>query len=134
MSTLIFVYGSLKSSSYNYKFFLSDYDMVMSTTTTEKYLMVETKDFPYLCLSSSDDSLDLLKKKVRGEVYRVDEHTIGRLDRLEGYPRHYDKTEIQVDGMDEMVTVYHHDLTLGLSYITNFTPKNRNGEFEWHEN
>jgi len=87
LSYLVFVYGTLKRGFWN-NYLLEDAEFLGEGTTLEKFKLF-TVGFPYAVPDKSGLPL-------RGEVYRVCKGTLKRLDRLEGYPSHYRRKEVEV--------------------------------------
>lgn len=82
----VFVYGTLKSHHSNSGYlaeskFLGDY-------FARDMHLINTIGFPY---AYEEEGLEAI-----GELYEVDKATMRSLDRLEGYPDHYDRKEVTV--------------------------------------
>jgi len=78
----VFVYGTLKSSSWNHRY-LAEAEFICKATTQHKYVM-------------RDIGIPILMPHVggypvRGELYEVDNATLARLDRLENHPTRYQR-------------------------------------------
>lgn len=87
----VFVYGTLKKGFSNHSR-LKRASFINSYITLDKFAMIGNGlPFPYLITEDSSDG-----HNVKGEVYKVDKHTMTSLDTLEGYPYHYDRKLIQV--------------------------------------
>jgi gamma-glutamylcyclotransferase (GGCT)/AIG2-like uncharacterized protein YtfP len=90
LKRLVFVYGTLKRGFWN-NYLLEGSELLGEGTTLERFSLY-TVGFPYAVPDGGGLPL-------RGEVYRVDEETLKRLDALEGYPNHYKRklTEVKLD-------------------------------------
>ena len=83
----LFVYGSLKRGFPNH-YFLRDSYFVSLAKTVERYsLYVDVYPFVY-----PRDSVS----PIHGEVYKVDDNTLYRLDALEGHPHLSRREQIEV--------------------------------------
>lgn len=92
--TKVFVYGTLKQGFNNHPLIAAS-NFLFSATSVAKWCMIgEDMPFPYLL--KQDYRGDLGGLNIKGEVYEVDDDTLARLDRLEGYPTHYTKVPIIV--------------------------------------
>ena len=87
-SIFVFVYGSLKSGHYNHSL-LSNSVFVSNHITEPKFTLVDLGAFPAV-LSHGATS-------IQGELYKVTEKTLAELDKLEGYPKYYDRMKILTD-------------------------------------
>jgi gamma-glutamylcyclotransferase (GGCT)/AIG2-like uncharacterized protein YtfP len=97
--TLVGVYGTLKRGEGNHRL-LSTSELVTTSLTPPNYGLVDLGAFPGL-IPGED--------KVVIEVYKVNNHTLSRLDSLEGHPTFYERKEVDVvvNGNTEKVWVYH---------------------------
>lgn len=91
MNQLVFVYGSLKKGYGNHPI-LGNSEFIGKAKTYLEFQMYSFGGFP--ALVSGDKSYE-------GEIYSVDEDTMVRLDRLEGYPHFYTRKEHNVIINDE---------------------------------
>lgn len=90
-TTLVFVYGTLKEGFSNNLYYMYNADFIDAGTSVEKYAMIgKDMAFPYLLGLHKDGH------NIKGELYEVSPTTLKRLDQLEGYPVHYDKTTIDI--------------------------------------
>jgi gamma-glutamylcyclotransferase (GGCT)/AIG2-like uncharacterized protein YtfP len=85
----IAVYGTLKYGLSNYRNYLTESSFAGSGVTKEKYPLI-IKGLPYM-----------IKEKGKGhnvevDVFNVDDDTLARLDRLEGHPKWYKRSEIMI--------------------------------------
>lgn len=83
----VFAYGTLKRDFPNH-FFLRQSNYVGQGRTVERYALF-ADEFPFVYPGDA-------VCRIRGEVYKVDGHTLERLDTLEGHPDHYRRSEIEV--------------------------------------
>lgn len=102
MSThLVFTYGSLKTGFHNHRL-LTDYGATpLGVATTDgRYLLLKGAAFPFLI---NPEHLTVLSHlggvlgRVAGELYRVDDACLARLDALESHPRFYRREVITVN-------------------------------------
>lgn len=86
MNQLVFVYGSLKKGYGNHPI-LGNSECLGGAVTKLQFQMHSFGGFPALVKGD---------KSYQGEVYLVDEATMVRLDRLEGYPHFYTRQQYEV--------------------------------------
>ena len=87
----VFVYGTLKQGFEN-NHLLAESEFIGNGITKCMYPMVAiVKAYPYLIDDENHG------KFVKGEVYKIDKNTLNKLDRLEGYPEHYNRRNITVN-------------------------------------
>ena len=87
----VFVYGTLKHGFSNHFYYMTDSDYVDDAFTLEKHAMIgENNAFPYVL------GVNEAGHHIKGEVYEVPASSLSRLDRLEGYPTHYDRVPTEV--------------------------------------
>ena len=87
----VFVYGTLKHGFSNHFYYMTDSDYVDDAFTLEKHAMIgEGNPFPYVL------GVNEAGHHIKGEVYEVPASSLSRLDRLEGYPTHYDRVPTEV--------------------------------------
>ena len=105
---LVFVYGSLKQGYHNHDVIAFDfdnharnkgYDYLGKTKTVDKFTMYDMGSFPAI-------SFDENGKHVTGELYAVDDATLDLIDVLEGYPDHYDRKEVELEGIEVKAWIY----------------------------
>jgi len=88
----VFVYGSLRQGHGNHVLLEQDGAEYVSTHRVRlPFFMISLGGFPGLI---KDDS----GHYITGEIYRVDEHVMSDLDRLEGFPSFYNREQIEIDG------------------------------------
>lgn len=81
--TKVFVYGSLREGLHNHPL-IADSRKVGEYRLELPFTMYSLGGYPALI----DNEVTNL---ITGEVYEIDQPTFMRLDRLEGYPRYYDR-------------------------------------------
>jgi len=85
--TLVFVYGTLMTGRANHDHFLKN-SIKMGEGRAFGFALYELGSFPGIKLKK--------KTHVLGELYLVDQRTLGRLDKLEGIGDLYDRVEVEV--------------------------------------
>lgn len=91
MTHRVFVYGTLLSGFHNHERCLRTGKRLGATRTANAhYRMVDVNYFPGVFLDGTD--------AIVGEVYEVDDRTMERLDRLEGFPFMYTRVEVDLEG------------------------------------
>ena len=86
----VFVYGTLKRGFSNH-YFLEDAKFIAKATTKEKFPMVNIiQAYPYIINDVGNGH------NVEGELYKIDDVILGKLDVLEGYPEHYDRCRVAI--------------------------------------
>lgn len=103
--TLVFVYGTLKKGYSNHRLLESSRFVNNATSIMRLAMTGEGKAFPYV------HGYDPKGYQIKGEVYEVTPEVMKRLDTLEGYPYHYDRTEMwfQVGAQMKKAWIYHTD-------------------------
>lgn len=86
MKNLVFVYGSLKQGFGNHSL-LADSTKLGTHVTPPEYSMYSLGAYPYVKVGGYT--------AIHGEVYEVDDETMGDLDRLEGVPVFYNRHPIK---------------------------------------
>lgn len=86
----VFVYGSLRKGLSNHKLLLSS-EFIDEFTSEEDFQMIyyKTKKFPYLL---NDFIINLPTTKIKGEIYKISDNVLRRLDSLESHPDLYKRT------------------------------------------
>ena len=84
---LIFVYGTLKKHHHNH-YLVEGSEFLGPAKTLRKYSLYES-GIPYVIENDQTS-------EIHGEVYRVDDLTLERLDQLEGHPDWYERKEVEV--------------------------------------
>ena len=113
---LIFAYGTLKKGYHNH-YLLENSEYLGEHVTEEQYTMYSAGGFPIVEREGSNS--------IPGEVYRVDDTTLSRLNRLEGCtgiqydPNNwYDFDVIQTEFGDAMMYVQNKNSNKNLKQIT----------------
>jgi len=88
----VFVYGSLKKGYWNNSLLKESQLLFEATTVYGGYGMVDLGSFPAV-IKGGDF-------RVSGEVYKVDDRTLQRLDALEGNGSFYNREEVLVEPLD----------------------------------
>lgn len=83
---LVFVYGTLKRGHGNYH--LLEASTYIGQALTMESFTLYGDGIPYCCREGH------APLPVRGELYRVSDEALARLDRLEGVPHHYQRTTV----------------------------------------
>lgn len=100
MTTKVFTYGSLKRGYYN-NCLLSEAAFINEGATANAEFTMYDGGFPYVRTGGSGS--------IFGEVWEVDDHTLSRLDQLEGVPHHYVRHTANIaleDGSIETCLMY----------------------------
>ena len=95
----VFVYGTLKKG-YGNSGLLSGAKF-LGVDAVEDHLLILPSFFPYAFPWKSGT--------IYGEVYEVDEPTLRSLDRLEGYPTHYQRKQVETTNGHKDVYMYYLD-------------------------
>lgn len=101
----VFVYGTLKKG-YNNNYLLSTSKYLGEYVTKDKFGMDSYVYYPAIFKTDS-----INKGYIVGELYEVEDHIMPYLDKLEGYPNHFDRQEIIVEdggGNEEKALVYYY--------------------------
>jgi len=94
---LVFVYGTLLSGLFN-NVYLTESNLIGEYETAPEYEMLDNGMYPAI-----KEGAD----KIKGEVYEVDNATMGALDALESIAYDdYKKEEINIKGVDRPVYIY----------------------------
>ena len=87
--TTIFVYGTLREGSGNWRGLLAPLKGV-DAKTNKKYRMLSHGGFPAVYKAEENGV------QITGELFVIDDSTLGEVDRLEGNPTWYNREEIKV--------------------------------------
>lgn len=98
MSTCLFVYGTLKHGQCNHPL-LAGQTFLGEARTAPRYWLYDAG--PHPCLVEATDGV-----AVRGELWRVDDATLARLDLLEEIPDLFDRRSVQIQGQPNHVIAY----------------------------
>lgn len=101
MSThLVFVYGSLKTGFHNHRLLTDCGATPLGVAVTDgRYLLLKGAAFPFLIKPADLPNVDISAwcAPVAGELYRVNDACLARLDQLEGHPEFYRRETITVN-------------------------------------
>lgn len=103
---LVFVYGTLKRGLGNHRVLKRGGAEFIGEDSMVGFDLYDMEWFP--CVVPNEDPSSV----VRGEVFRVDDETMRRLDQLEGYPHHYDRAQRATMGGHD-AWIYHYDSPRG---------------------
>ena len=92
---LVFVYGTLRQEEVNHDLLVRAH-FVAEARTEPCFDLFDLGAFP--AMSTGGETA------VLGEVYAVDEATLARLDRLEGHPSFYQRTQVRLEDGREVQT------------------------------
>jgi gamma-glutamylaminecyclotransferase len=92
---LVFTYGTLLRGESNHDLLLRA-RFVAEARTEPCFELFDLGPFP--AMSTGGETA------VVGEIYAVDDATLARLDHLEGHPRLYQRTQIRLEGGQEVQT------------------------------
>ena len=110
----IFVYGTLKSSSWNHG--LIQHCKKLCDHTVIGFELLENK-IPFMIRTNNPED------RVRGEIYECDDRTVESMDRLEGHPDWYRReivSRIPLNGLPVEVQ--------GYTYISFISPQARHAK------
>lgn len=130
---LVFVYGTLKYGHGNWRWALFDQTYLGRDVTEDTYILGDV-GFPY-CFPKSTFNVEMtetvshLFKPVVGDVFSVNEEAMERLDRLEGYPSHYNRIRINTRGGHECWMYVQEDASA--IYSCYQCDETQEGEWEW---
>ncbi len=119
----IFVYGTLRKDWWNHRF-IENADFIDNGVTKDRYIM-HAHAYPMLSRKVQDTH-------IIGEYYLISKKEFATLDRLEGYPDHYDRARVDVrltSGDVVNAWVYFNDDIDGYGYGTAHVPS---GDFADH--
>lgn len=98
---LVFVYGSLRNGFHNHVY-LKDAEFIGNFQTLEKFYMYSYRSYsyPYIIREKLENSI-FDPVQIKGEVYKIDETILKRLDILEGNPDFYKRQSIYVESLSD---------------------------------
>ncbi len=88
MQHLLFVYGTLKKKFPNHHY-LSDAVYKGQARTEKRYALFESGALPFACKMPEI-------APVQGELYKIDDNTLKRIDKLEGHPIFYKREQVPI--------------------------------------
>jgi len=124
MTTLVFVYGTLKKSFPNHYLLegKDDVEFISDGVTVDKYPMVI--DSPYKIPFILNDVGK--GANIKGEIYKVGKTALAALDKLEDHPNLYKRTDIKVSTIKDSSIVAEQDsantVTCGCYILHDFKP------------
>ena len=98
MKTLFFLYGTLKRGYHNHHL-MDGQEYVGPVQTLPRYRLLDSGSYPCLV----DDGAGVA---VRGELWRVDEAALARLDRFEEVGHTFERRGVALEGVAEAVFAY----------------------------
>ena len=98
MNNYVFVYGTLKRGFGN-SVLLNEAEFVQEAVTSPEFTMRSLGFFPGVQLVG--------ETPISGEIYKVTDLELKRLDRLEGYPNFYNRKQIEIPGVDVRPWMYY---------------------------
>lgn len=129
MSTpFVFVYGTLKRGGSNNRLLSSSKFITVAESVTESHLF-NLGGFP--CWNPTSPLSDALRAPVRGEIWEVTEEDLKRLDRLEGHPDFFYRS--QMNFVHDYKTYRAWVYFLEEPHATNLCPIVK-GAYEWNTN
>lgn len=99
MATLLFLYGTLKRGQRNHAL-LAGQEYLGPASTPPRFVLYHCGPYPGLVLADNEGVA------VDGELWRVDDETLRRLDTLEQVPTVFDRREISLPDRDGPVFAY----------------------------
>lgn len=94
-TTRVFTYGTLMTGQPNHRL-LVNARRIGAARTEPRYDLLDLGAFPGMATGGATS--------IAGEVYEVDRPTLARLDRLEGHPRFYIRSQIRLENGEEVAT------------------------------
>ena len=85
----LFTYGTLKKGHYNN--YLLNGAEYLGSSKIKGYQCINSPGFPYAIKAKDDSSI------IIGDVFEIERHHLSTTDRLEGYPIHYNRSEVETD-------------------------------------
>lgn len=97
----IFVYGSLKKGFHNSEL-LEDCVFLGEFKTKDYFRMLDLGSYPAVYFDESGF-------RVTGELYEIEDDMLRQVDYLEGYPKFYNRIEIELYDSEEKAFIYYFD-------------------------
>jgi gamma-glutamylaminecyclotransferase len=97
----VFVYGSLKKGFHNSEL-LEDAVFLGEFKTKDYFKMLDLGSYPAIYFDEEGF-------RVRGELYEIDEDMQRQLDYLEGYPKFYNRKEVDLVDFGDKASIYFFD-------------------------
>lgn len=98
-SDMVFVYGSLKQG-FHLHGCMKDATFIMSSMTKKASFNLFTPNDAWPAITMPG------KRKIKGEVYKVTEEQLKRLDEVEGVPHLYERKLVKIRGIAGLCNVY----------------------------
>lgn len=86
---LVFVYGTLKRGFYNHDLLEKSKGNYLGLSEVFGYGCINRPGFPFAVKNN--------RRKVKGEVFKIPDDSLARLDALEGYPNMYTRSLVETD-------------------------------------
>ena len=114
---VLFVYGTLKRACHNYPYLQRFTHRFLSEANLGKEYSLFVSFLPFLVQTPGDGA--------EGELFLVDKTTLDALDRLEGHPHNYKRTQVNVrtkEGkqVQAWAYIFQRELPPGCRRVTNF--------------
>jgi gamma-glutamylaminecyclotransferase len=93
----VFVYGTLRRGEGNHRL-LEHVKLLASVKTAPIYTLISLGGCPGLLANG--------KTAITGELYEVDTSTLARLDELEGHPRLYQRSAVEIEDHPSAVAYF----------------------------
>jgi gamma-glutamylcyclotransferase (GGCT)/AIG2-like uncharacterized protein YtfP len=100
----VFTYGTLKRGFRNH-LLLATSAFVKEAVTKPKYKLYDCGHYP--CMVKSESGIS-----IQGEIFKIDETTLAKLDRLEGVPHLYKRDLIELQDVEFPVLAYFYQLDI----------------------
>jgi gamma-glutamylaminecyclotransferase len=90
--TLLFVYGTLKRGGSNSRL-MGNSKYVGSASVAPGKTLFTNGNYPMMVESAEGNGVD-------GEIFEVDERTLASLDRFEGHPNLFKRSQVDINALD----------------------------------
>lgn len=127
---LVFVYGTLRQGQPNHRL-LDGARFVGTAETVPFFRMVSLGAYPGMVRDRSQS-----RKSIVGEIYDVDEDTLGKLDQLEGVPHFYFRSRVRLtDGGFADAYLLRRDQVVGFNEVVSgdWCDRSGFGGFRWSD-
>ena len=130
----VFVYGSLLRDLHN-SYLLDnatclDFNATLNPAFDQHdFVLVSLGSYPALTHAQGDEQ----PMTIKGELYAVDDDTLAMLDRLEGYPRFYDRKLLPIDTIDEACEIEEEAWVYFIDKLTRPRKLVANGDWRSHD-
>lgn len=99
MSTVLFIYGTLKRGMKNHSL-LAGQAFVQTAHTKPLYRLLDLGPYPGLVADENQG------RAIAGELWRVDESTLQKLDIFEAVPKLFERRTVQIESFSAEVQSY----------------------------